>query len=108
MTVSFEDFQELEIKVGTVVEAALHPDADNLLLLEVKVGEAETRQLVAGLRGEYELGELEDKQIVVITNLDPTEIRGEKSEGMLLAADASECVSLLEPDTRVAEGTVVR
>lgn len=108
MTISFDDFQELDIKIGTVKECALHPDADNLLLLQADVGDGETRQLVAGLRDEYETEELVDSQVVVVTNLEPTTIRGEKSEGMLLAADASECVSLLEPDTRVAPGTVVR
>ena len=108
MSVSFEDFQELEIKIGTVKTVADHPDADNLLLLEADVGAEEPRQLVAGIKDDYEPDGLVGRQIVVLTNLEPAVIRGEKSEGMLLAADGEDEISLLQPDVSVPPGTVVR
>ncbi|MGM0381502.1 MAG: hypothetical protein ACQEP7_05900 [bacterium] len=108
MTVTFEDFQELEIRIGTVNSVSDHPDADNLLLMDVDIGEADSRQLVAGIKDEYDPEALVDRQIVVLTNLEPAVIRGEKSEGMLLAADGEDTISLLQPDTSVAAGTVVR
>ncbi|MFO7767500.1 MAG: hypothetical protein R6W82_00855 [bacterium] len=82
-----------------------HPDADRLLVLTVDLGE-EQRQLVAGLAQEYELEELEGKHVVVVTNLKPAVLRGEKSEGMVLAAHGEEQIGLLlapdaEPGTRV-------
>ncbi len=79
MSVSFEDFQELEIKIGTVKTVADHPDADNLLLLEADVGAEEPRQLVAGIKDDYEPDGLVGRQIVVLTNLEPAVIRGEKA-----------------------------
>lgn len=108
MTVSFDDFQALDIQVGTVQSVEDHPDADNLLLLDVDLGEPDTRQLVAGIKDDYEESDVEGRQIVVVTNLEEAEIRGEKSEGMLLAADADRGISLLQPDKSVKNGTPVR
>lgn len=108
MTVSIDEFQELDLQIGTVQAVSDHPDADNLLLLDVDLGELDNRQLVAGIKNDYTAEDLEGTQIVVITNLEPSEIRGEKSEGMLLAADAERHIALLEPDKAVPNGTEVR
>ncbi|MFP4687773.1 MAG: hypothetical protein ACLFN5_06685 [bacterium] len=108
MVVSFKDFQQLDIQIATVVEVNEHPDADNLYLLQVDLGEEKPRQLVAGLKKYYEPRQLQGSQIVVVTNLEPAEIRGEVSEGMLLAADAGEDVCLLIPDGEVPAGTPIR
>lgn len=108
MTATLEDFEELDLEVGTVQTVRDHPDADNLLLLDVDLGELDNRQLVAGIRDDYSADELEGRQIVVVTNLEPAEIRGETSEGMLLAADAERHVALVEPDKAVPNGTTVR
>ncbi len=104
MTVSFEDFQKLDLRIGEVVECTDHPNADNLLLLQTDVGDKKI-QLVAGLKGHYTPSELEGRKIVVLVNLEPATLRGEKSEGMLLAADGDDGVSLLQPDADVAAGT---
>lgn len=108
MTVSIDDFQKLDIEIGTVQAVSDHPDADNLFLLEVDLGEPSNRQLVAGIKDDYEPQDLEGEQIVVVTNLEPATIRGEQSEGMLLAADADRGISLLKPDQSVKNGTNVR
>lgn len=108
MAISFEDFQKLDIRVGTVQEVSDHPDADNLLLLQVDLGEPDNRQLVAGIKGDYEPSDVEGNQIVVVSNLEPATIRGEESEGMLLAADDDTGISLLQPDRAVKNGTKIR
>jgi methionine--tRNA ligase beta chain len=108
MTVSFDDFQELDIQIGTVQSVSDHPNADNLLLMDVDLGEPETRQLVAGIKDDYDPEDVEGRQIVVVTNLEEATIRGEKSEGMLLAADADRGIALLQPDKSVKNGTPVR
>lgn len=108
MTVSIDDFQELDIEIGTIQTVSDHPNADNLYLLQVDIGELENRQLVAGIKNDYTVDELEGLQIAVVTNLEPAEIRGEKSEGMLLAADAERHISLIQPDKAVPNGTDVR
>lgn len=108
MNVSLDDFQKLDLQIGTVQTVREHPDADSLYLMDVDLGELDTRQLVAGLVDHYEPDELEGQQVVVITNLEPATIRGETSEGMLLAADADRGISLVQPDKSVKNGTVVR
>lgn len=108
MTATLDDFEQLDLQIGTVQTVSDHPDADSLYLLDVDLGELDTRQLVAGLKDDYEPDELEGRQITVITNLEPAEIRGERSEGMLLAADAERHVALVEPDKAVPNGTTVR
>jgi methionine--tRNA ligase beta chain len=98
----------LELRVAEVVEAGEHPNADRLLVLRIDLG-TERRQLVAGLAGIYEPESLVGKRIVVVSNLKPAKLRGEVSEGMLLAAHGEDAVGLLlapdaEPGTRVAAG----
>ncbi len=79
----------LDLRVARVVKAREHTNADRLLLLDIDLGDEE-RQIVAGIVNHYELDELDGKHIVVVANLQPAEIRGEKSEGMLLAAENEE------------------
>lgn len=108
MTVSMDDFKDLDIRVGTVQSVSDHPNADNLLVLSVDIGEVDNRQLVAGVKDDYEPGDLEGEQITVITNLEPATIRGKESEGMLLAADGDRHIAILQPDKPVSNGTKIR
>ena len=84
---------KLNLKVGKIKEVNEHPDADKLYLLKVDIGK--TIQLVAGLKKHYSKEELQGKKIVVVCNLEPAKLRGEKSEGMLLAADNGKEIGLL-------------
>ncbi|MFB6109648.1 MAG: class I tRNA ligase family protein, partial [Halodesulfurarchaeum sp.] len=83
--IGFEDFEELDIRVGRIESAEPIEGADELLRLEVDIG-AETRQLVAGLRQLHDVEELPGTKTVVLANLEPTELFGVESNGMLLAA----------------------
>ncbi len=83
---SKDDFLTLNLKVGEIMSAEDHPNADKLYVLKVDLGNEE-RQLVAGLRKYFSKEELLGKHIVVVSNLQPAKLRGIESQGMLLAAD---------------------
>ncbi|MHC4917302.1 MAG: methionine--tRNA ligase, partial [Planctomycetota bacterium] len=86
-----------------------HPRADKLLIMKVDLGEGGTRQLVAGLKGFYEPESLVGKQVVVVTNLAPAKLRGEISEGMVLAAVIGDNEPvLLSVDKQVPNGAKIR
>ncbi len=104
---SLEDFQRIHLRVGTVVSAELHPNADRLLVLQVDLG-TEKRQVVAGIRHAYEPSTLVGKQVIVVTNLKPAVLRGIESQGMALAASADATVALLTTDRPVPVGSLVK
>ncbi len=88
----------LDLRVAEITSAKEHPNADKLLVLQLTIGD-EKRQLVAGLKGHYTPEELEGKKIIIVYNLAPAKLRGEISQGMLLASeDKQGTVGLLVPD----------
>jgi len=95
--ISYEHFSKLELRVAKVLEARHHPNADKLMLLQVDVGD-EQKQIVAGIRQHYAPEQLVGKLIVIVNNLEPAMLRGETSNGMLLAATSGEKVILLTVD----------
>jgi methionyl-tRNA synthetase len=105
--ITIEQFRAIELRVGTVVAAEPHPNADRLLVLRVDIG-GEQRQLVAGIRAHYEPAALVGRQVVVVANLEPAKLRGVESQGMALAAASGDDVVLLRPDEAVPPGAVVR
>jgi methionine--tRNA ligase beta chain len=91
------DLSALNMKVAKVVEVLDHPGADKLYIFKVDMG-SEERRLVAGLKPYYpDKNDLLGKQLVVLTNLQPVKLRGELSEGMLLAGDDGKDVGILNP-----------
>ncbi len=111
--IAFDDFMKLDLRVATVVEAEPHPNADRLLKLQIDLGEElGRRQICAGVRAHYDPADLVGKQIVVVANLEPRQIRGEESNGMLLAASAMDQeqvkdVVLLTPMRAAPAGSTV-
>ena len=95
--ISYDDFAKLELRVAKVLEARPHPNADKLLLLQVDVGDQQ-KQIIAGVRQHYTPEQLVGKNIVIVNNLAPAMLRGEASNGMLLAASSGEKVILLTVD----------
>ncbi|KAK4849115.1 hypothetical protein QYF36_021020 [Acer negundo] len=89
----------LDIRVGRIIKAWRHEEADSLYVEEVDVGEAEPRIICSGLVNYIPIHLLQDTKVVVLANLKPRNMRGVKSNGMLLAAsDAShQNVELLQP-----------
>ena len=107
MAVKFEDFKKLDIRIAKIVEVSDHPDADKLYVVKVDWGEGE-RQLVAGIKNSYTPDALLNKQVAVVTNIEPAVIRGVESQGMLLAASDEKGMSVLSPDREVALGSTVK
>jgi len=107
-TIQFDDFLKLDLRVATIRQAEAHPKADKLIVLQVDLG-SEQRQIIAGLRGHYEPAELVGKQIVVLTNLPPRNMRGLESQGMLLAGvtDDQASVVLLTTEKELPPGAKV-
>jgi methionyl-tRNA synthetase len=109
MTISYDDFAKLEIKIGTIVLVEVVPDADKLLRLEVDFGEETPRQILSGIRMYFEDPQiLVGKQCPFITNLAPRTIRGLESNGMILAASALEQFALLHPSQALPAGTTLK
>jgi methionyl-tRNA synthetase len=94
-TIAFADFQKVDLRVGTVLAAERHPDADKLLKLTVDLGEAAPRQIVSGLARHFAPEELPGRQVCVAANLAPRTIRGLESQGMILTAEAGDGLRLL-------------
>jgi len=84
--VAFDDFIKLDLRVATIKSAEPHPNADKLLKIQLDDGTETGRQVCAGIKAWYEPQSLVGKQVVIVANLEPRKIRGELSEGMILAA----------------------
>lgn len=107
--IDYEDFAKLDLRVGKIVEADKHPNADKLLLLKVDLGEEDPRTILAGIAGWYKPEELVGKNIVVVANLKPRKMRGIYSEGMLLAAtDSKGKPILISPIEDIDVGSKVK
>ncbi|MCS7305051.1 MAG: methionine--tRNA ligase subunit beta [Thermoguttaceae bacterium] len=105
--ITYEDFAKLDLRVATVVWARPHPNADKLMLLEIDVGDCR-KQIVAGIRPHYQPEQLVGRQIIVVNNLQEVVLRGEESQGMLLAASDGDRIVLLQPAEPCPPGSVVK
>jgi len=110
-TITYDDFAKLDLRIATITHAEPHPNADRLLKLQLDVG-GEARQICAGIKQYADPAELVGKQIVIVANLAPRTIRGEVSNGMLLAAtvadgDEVRDVVVLAPSKPVPSGSTV-
>jgi methionyl-tRNA synthetase len=108
-TIEYNDFARLDLRVATVLECKPHANADKLLVLQIDLGQ-EKRQICAGLRQHVaDPQSLVGKQIVVVANLAPRQMRGEISQGMLLAAtDATTGqIIVITPSAPAAVGSKV-
>jgi methionyl-tRNA synthetase len=107
-TIQYDDFAKLELRVATVIDCKPHANADKLLVLQIDLG-TEQRQICAGLRQHADPQSLIGTQIVVVANLAPRQMRGEISQGMLLAATdlTSGKVIVITPAEPLAAGSKV-
>lgn len=106
--ISFQDFQNIEIRIGKVNSAEKVEGTEKLLKMQIDIG-TETRQIVAGIADQFEPEQMIGKQIPILANLEPKKFRGLESQGMILVAeeDSGE-LALLEPHKEVPPGTRVR
>jgi len=107
MTISIQDFSEIDLRVAEIKAVEEHPNADKLLVLKIDTGDGE-KQLVAGIKNHYSAEELIGRKIIVVNNLAPAVLRGVESQGMLLAARDADKVVLLTTDKDVKPGSRVQ
>lgn len=104
--ITFEQFKQIEIRIGKILSAEKVADADKLLKLQVDFGEFQ-RQIVSGIAQSFSPQDLVGKKLPFIVNLEYRKFKGEESQGMLMAIDANDKTVLLEPAGDVKEGTEV-
>lgn len=105
--VKFNEFKKLNLLVGQIKAVKDHPDADKLYILLVDFGKEESDvQIVAGIK-QYKKQELVGKKIIVVRNLEPATIRGVESNGMLLAAEKGDKISLITIDKDIELGAKI-
>ena len=90
--ISIDEFGKVQLVVGQVKEAERIEGSDNLLKLQVDLGD-EIRQIVAGLAKKYAPDEIIDRKVIVVANLKPAKLFGVQSNGMLLATDSMELLT---------------
>lgn len=106
--ITFDDFAKLDIRIGTIESAEKVENADKLLKLSISIGE-EIRQVISGIAEFYPDPQvLVDRQVPVLLNLEPREIRGHTSQGMILAIDDDGGIVLLHPEKPIKNGAKVR
>ncbi|MFH0861262.1 MAG: methionine--tRNA ligase [Candidatus Altiarchaeota archaeon] len=106
--IEFSDFEKMDLRVGVVKEVEDHPSAEKLVVLKVDLGDLGERQIVAGIRKDYDKSKLKGKNIIVVANLKPVKLRGIMSEGMLLAAVDDDKVNILTTDRQSKAGAEIK
>jgi tRNA-binding protein len=104
---TIEDFRKIELRVAQIKEVIDHPNADKLYLVKVDTGSGE-KQLVAGIRTAYTKEELIGRRVIIVNNLEPAVIRGQESQGMILAATDEKGLTIVTTDKEVALGSIVK
>lgn len=105
---TIDDFQKLEIRLGTVLAAEVVDGADKLYKLSVDLGEEKPRQILSGIREYVAIEDLVGKQFPFVANLAPRTIRGLESQGMILAGSDESGLALLSPTKSLQNGTRLR
>ncbi len=106
--ITLEDFKKLDIKIGKVISAGKIPDSLKLVKFIFDVG-GEERQIIAGIAEFFpDTTTLLGKEMPLLLNLEPKLFRGNKSEGMIIAADVDGRPVFLHPDEEIPPGSTVR
>jgi len=107
--ISFDDFMQMDLKTGTILEAEKMAKTQKLLILKVDLGK-EQRTIVSGIAESYDADEVIGKKVTVLTNLEPRSIRGVESQGMLLMAEDEEgrLIFISPEDEKTPSGLTIR
>ncbi|XP_065260903.1 aminoacyl tRNA synthase complex-interacting multifunctional protein 1 isoform X2 [Emys orbicularis] len=98
------DVSRLDLRVGCIITAKNHPDADSLYVEEVDVGEANPRTVVSGLVKHVPLEQMQNRMVVLLCNLKPAKMRGVVSQAMVMCASSPEKVEILDPPSGAVPG----
>ncbi|KAG8519416.1 Aminoacyl tRNA synthase complex-interacting multifunctional protein 1, partial [Galemys pyrenaicus] len=91
------DVSRLDLRIGCIITAQKHPDADSLYVEEVDVGETAPRTVVSGLVNHVPLEQMQNRMVVLLCNLKPAKMRGVLSQAMVMCASSPEKVEILAP-----------
>lgn len=105
--VTIDTFNEVELKTATIIDADYVKKAKKLLKIQVDLGD-EQRQIVSGIAEFYKPEDIIGKKVIVVTNLKPVELRGEKSEGMILSAEKDGALTLVSVPNAIENGSIVK
>ena len=104
--ITYDDFDKLDLRVGTVINCEEKEGSEKLLRLTVDFGEEGTRTIFSGIKQWYKPEDLKDKQFVFVFNLAPRKMMDEESQGMLLAADGEKPLPL-KPEENTQNGAKI-
>ena len=106
-TIQYDDFEKLDLRVGTILECNKVPKADKLLQFKIDDGMG-GRTIVSGIAQWYKPEELVGTQVIFVANLAPRKLKGIESQGMLLTSqDADGRINLLRPEVKVKSGVKI-
>ncbi|WP_404804782.1 methionine--tRNA ligase [Lysinibacillus fusiformis] len=105
--ITIDDFMKIDLRVATVTACETVPKADKLLKLQVDLG-YEQRQVVSGIAKFYSPDELVGQKVIVVANLKPVKLRGELSQGMILAGEKDGILKLASVDSKLENGAKVK
>jgi methionyl-tRNA synthetase len=105
--ISIDDFMKVDLRVATVIEAEPVKKADKLLKLQLDLG-YEKRQVVSGIAQFYKPEDLVGQKVICVTNLKPVKLRGELSQGMILAGSSEGQLTLATVDPSLPNGSKVK
>ncbi|XP_010951932.1 aminoacyl tRNA synthase complex-interacting multifunctional protein 1 isoform X1 [Camelus bactrianus] len=91
------DVSRLDLRIGCIITAKKHPDADSLYVEEVDVGETTPRTVVSGLVNHVPLEQMQNRMVILLCNLKPAKMRGVVSQAMVMCASSPEKVEILAP-----------
>ncbi|RST71123.1 methionine--tRNA ligase [Siminovitchia acidinfaciens] len=104
--ITIDDFRKIELRVGQVIDCEPVKKADKLLKLQLDLG-YEKRQVVSGIAEFYKPEDLIGKKLIVVANLKPVKLRGELSQGMILAGEKDGILSVASVDQTLSNGAIV-
>ena len=108
-TINIDQFVDIDLRVAKIIKASHVEGADKLLKLELSVGDLGKRQVFAGIKSAYEPQDLDERLVILVSNLKPRQMKFGLSEGMVLASsDKKGGVFLVSPDEGAVEGQRVK
>lgn len=105
--IQFDDFMKMDVRVGEIIGAEKHPNADKLLVLNVDTG-IDKRTIISGIAEHFTTADIIGKKVSVLLNLAPRKIRGIESQGMILMAETEGELSFISPEKDVIAGAEIR
>ncbi|MFQ3782827.1 methionine--tRNA ligase [Staphylococcus saprophyticus] len=105
--IDIKDFDKVEIKAATIIDAEQVKKSDKLLKIQVDL-DSEQRQIVSGIAKFYQPEDIIGKKVAVVTNLKPAKLMGRKSEGLILSAEKDGVLTLVSLPSAIPNGAIIK